>query len=151
MYSSSNWSQRMAQKDLTEGRDLSFAPKLINQRNRKIRKFEIIFIITISFFVWCLWRHRWCQSECDIRVRNEKRGWGRGAPLSCLVQVSTYLGVGGQAFEEALFPVDLFKDDQTLPSFTRVVGFFLVLTKEEKSALQKVKQSQKILTRAPPP
>ena len=41
----------MAQNDLTVGRDLLFEPKLINQRSRKIRKFEIILIITISFFV----------------------------------------------------------------------------------------------------
>ena len=50
----------------------------------------------------------------------------------------TYLGVGHQALQETVFPVDFFENDQTLPSFTLVVRHFLVLAKEEQSA-QKVR------------
>lgn len=42
------------------------------------------------------------------------------------------LGIGGQAFEESVLPVDFFEDDQTLPSLAGVVRHSLVLTEEEE-------------------
>ena len=47
--------------------------------------------------------------------------------------VNTYLGIGGQAFEESVLTVDFFEDDQTLPSLAGVVRHSLVLTEEEES------------------
>lgn len=46
----------------------------------------------------------------------------------------TYLGVSSKALDESVLPVDLLKDDQTLPSFAVVIGHLLVVAKEEQSS-----------------
>jgi len=42
------------------------------------------------------------------------------------------LGVSSKALDESVLPVDLLKDDQTLPSFAVVIGHLLVVAKEEQ-------------------
>lgn len=44
---------------------------------------------------------------------------------------STYLCIGGKALDESFLPVDLLKDDQTLPSFAFVVRSLLVVALKE--------------------
>ena len=48
-----------------------------------------------------------------------------------LCSCSTYLGIGGKALDESFLPVDLLKDDQTLPSFAFVVRSLLVVALKE--------------------
>ena len=44
---------------------------------------------------------------------------------------STYLCISGKALDESFLPVDLLKDDQTLPSFAFVVRGLLVVALKE--------------------
>ena len=53
-------------------------------------------------------------------------------------KVCTYLGICAEGGEQAVLPVDLFENDQTLPSLTHVVRHFLVFAQEEQSARSKL-------------
>ena len=64
-----------------------------------------------------------------------EKGRGRSGQTQGDKEQGAYLSVGGQHIEEALFPVDLLEDDQTLPSLALVVGLLLVLAEEEESTV----------------
>ena len=60
-----------------------------------------------------------------MEKRSEGAGWCGTA--------STYLSVTGKALDESLLPVNLFEDDQTLPSFAFVVRCLLMVALKEQS------------------
>ena len=64
----------------------------------------------------------------------------RNSAQQAQVWRTTYLRVSGQALDESVIPVDLLKDDQTLPSLTFVVGVLLMVALKEQSKSRKSRQ-----------
>ena len=53
---------------------------------------------------------------------------------------TTYLRVSGEALDKSVIPIDLFEDDQTLPSLAFVVGVLLMVALKEQSRSRKSRQ-----------